>query len=104
MSNTNATAAESRTAQQDEIVDSRNETSLSGDEKREPAAVEHADRGFDEEKHPMETPSVTAPIEALGIPDWQEKEKLIVRRLDMTLMPMLWVLYLFNYLDRASIS
>ncbi|KAM0281440.1 hypothetical protein ACHAQH_003563 [Verticillium albo-atrum] len=49
-------------------------------------------------------PSVTAPIEALGIPHWQDMEKKLVKRLDMTLMPMLWVLYLFNYLDRASIA
>lgn len=43
-------------------------------------------------------------IEALGIPNWRELEKQVVRRLDMTLMPCLWVLYLFNYLDRASIA
>lgn len=43
-------------------------------------------------------------IEALGIPNWRELEKKAVRRLDMTLMPALWVLYLFNYLDRASIA
>lgn len=33
------------------------------------------------------------PIEALGIEDWQTKEKKIVRRLDMTLLPQLWILY-----------
>ncbi|KAH8729122.1 major facilitator superfamily domain-containing protein [Phaeosphaeriaceae sp. PMI808] len=43
-------------------------------------------------------------IEALGIPNWKEVEKKVVKRLDMTLMPCLWVLYLFNYLDRASIA
>ncbi|KAH6695843.1 major facilitator superfamily domain-containing protein [Plectosphaerella plurivora] len=43
-------------------------------------------------------------LEALGIPNWRELEKQVVRRLDMTLMPCLWVLYLFNYLDRASIA
>lgn len=43
-------------------------------------------------------------IEALGIPNWKELEKKVVKRLDMTLMPCLWVLYLFNYLDRASIA
>lgn len=43
-------------------------------------------------------------IEALGLPNWRELEKQVVRRLDMTLMPCLWVLYLFNYLDRASIA
>lgn len=43
-------------------------------------------------------------IDALGIPNWRDLEKQVVRRLDMTLMPCLWVLYLFNYLDRASIA
>lgn len=43
-------------------------------------------------------------MEALGIPNWRELEKKVVRRLDMTLMPCLWLLYLFNYLDRASIA
>lgn len=43
-------------------------------------------------------------IEALGIPNWRDLEKQVVKRLDMTLMPCLWVLYLFNYLDRASIA
>lgn len=32
-------------------------------------------------------------IEALGIEDWHAKEKKIVRRLDMTLLPQLWILY-----------
>lgn len=49
-------------------------------------------------------PSPEEQIEALGIPNWRELEKSIVRRLDMTLMPSLIVLYLFNYLDRASIA
>ncbi|PSN73539.1 MFS general substrate transporter [Corynespora cassiicola Philippines] len=43
-------------------------------------------------------------IEALGIPNWRDLEKQVVKRLDMTLMPCLWALYLFNYLDRASIA
>lgn len=49
-------------------------------------------------------PNPEEQIEALGIPNWRELEKQVVRRLDMTLMPCLWVLYLFNYLDRASIA
>jgi hypothetical protein len=32
------------------------------------------------------------------------QEKRLVRKLDMTLMPMVWVLYLFNYLDRNNIA
>lgn len=68
-------------------------------------------------------PSPEERIEALGIPNWRELEKKLVRRLDMTLMPCtyptllicttrqaadiskgLWVLYFFNYMDRASIG
>jgi hypothetical protein len=40
----------------------------------------------------------------LGIPDWEALEKKVVRRLDMTLLPTLWLLYVFNYLDRASLG
>lgn len=62
--------------------------------------VENPDKlkGGDDMPNPEEE------IEALGIPNWRELEKQVVRRLDMTLMPCLWVLYLFNYLDRASIA
>lgn len=67
-------------------------------------AAEHVEDTVDSEKASQHMPSVTAPIEALGLDDWQGLEKKLVRRLDMTLMPMIWVLYLFNYLDRASIS
>lgn len=38
-----------------------------------------------------ELPSRLAPIEALGIENWQALEKKLVRRLDLTLMPCLWV-------------
>lgn len=37
-------------------------------------------------------------VESLGIPDWQAKEKKVVRVLDMTLLPQLWILYMFNFL------
>ena len=33
-----------------------------------------------------------------------EKERSVRRKLDMTLMPMIWLLYLFNYLDRNNIA
>lgn len=42
-----------------------------------------------------------------GLPDSAESkaaEKRIVRKLDMTLLPMVWVLYMFNYLDRNNIA
>ncbi|KAK7716234.1 hypothetical protein SLS64_003386 [Diaporthe eres] len=35
---------------------------------------------------------------------WNAVEKSLVRKLDLTLMPVVWVLYLFNYLDRNNIA
>lgn len=69
-------------------------------EEKDGAAVEHGKTASDEDY----VPQPEDVIEALGIPNWRELEKTIVRRLDMTLMPSLWVLYIFNYLDRASIA
>lgn len=89
--------------QHSDAIDRNAHTCELEDEKRDISA-EHSDQALDEEKPGQHVPSVTAPMEALGIDNWQELEKKVVRRLDMTLMPMLWVLYLFNYLDRASIS
>ena len=31
-------------------------------------------------------------------------ERKLVRKLDMTLMPVVWVLYFFNYMDRNNIA
>jgi hypothetical protein len=36
--------------------------------------------------------------------DTRKMEKRIVRKLDMTLMPVVWVLYFFNYMDRNNIA
>ncbi|KAH8597559.1 major facilitator superfamily domain-containing protein [Bisporella sp. PMI_857] len=35
---------------------------------------------------------------------WLRQERSLVRKLDLTLMPIIWVLYLFNYLDRNNIA
>lgn len=45
-----------------------------------------------------------APIAALNLPDWQQTERGLVRRLDCTLLLMLWLLYWNNYLDRTNIA
>ncbi|KAH8683850.1 major facilitator superfamily domain-containing protein [Ilyonectria robusta] len=37
-------------------------------------------------------------------PEWKAAERRVVRKLDMTLMPMVWILYMFNYLDRNNIA
>lgn len=44
------------------------------------------------------------PIASLGISDWEMKERKVVRTLDMTLLPQLWILYMFNYLNRTNIA
>jgi len=45
-----------------------------------------------------------SPIAELNLENWQATEKALVRRLDMTLLPTLWILYLNNYLDRTNIA
>lgn len=55
-------------------------------------------------KPPVVAPRWEDQMDALGIPNWRELEKKLVRRLDFTLMPCLWCLYIINYLDRASIA
>ncbi|KAK2017379.1 MFS general substrate transporter [Colletotrichum eremochloae] len=37
-------------------------------------------------------------------PEWRTKERRLVRRLDVTFMPLLWILYFHNYLDRNNIA
>ncbi|RBQ82942.1 hypothetical protein VDGD_20996 [Verticillium dahliae] len=40
----------------------------------------------------------------LGLENWKDLEKKVVRRLDMTMLPQLWILYMFNYLNRVNIA
>lgn len=57
----------------------------------------------DEENHPKGTLSEMDAIEH-ETPEWKESERKLVRKLDMTLMPIVWILYMFNYLDRNNIA
>ncbi|KAK2057454.1 major facilitator superfamily transporter [Colletotrichum caudatum] len=51
------------------------------------------------------TPQLSSASEAtLASPEWQATEKQLVRKLDMTLLPMVFLLYMFNYLDRNNIA
>lgn len=36
--------------------------------------------------------------------EWLLAEKSLTRKLDLTLVPMVWLLYMFNYLDRNNIA
>lgn len=42
--------------------------------------------------------------EAISEEEWEKLSKSVRKKLDMTLMPTIWVLYLFNYLDRNNIA
>lgn len=37
-------------------------------------------------------------------PVYRARERKLVRKLDITLMPIIFILYLFNYLDRNNIA
>jgi hypothetical protein len=67
----------------------------------EPATLEHVPTNETEAVKEAQRQSA---LEALDIPDWQAKEKKVVRTLDMTLLPQLWILYMFNYLNRTNIA
>lgn len=54
------------------------------------------------EDKPSEAP--LDPIALLNDPDVAAKEKALVRRLDMTFIPCLWILYFHNYLDMNNIA
>ena len=69
-------------------------------------AIELAEKGSVKDLGVNSTPTSAreSAFAELGIPDWEALEKKLVRRLDMTLLPTLWLLYVFNYLDRASLG
>ena len=63
----------------------------------DPTAVNNTDIPEGElEKGEEHRPSAEDQLEALGSPNWRELQKKLVRRLDITLLPCLWVLYLFS--------
>ncbi|GJC94066.1 major facilitator superfamily transporter [Colletotrichum higginsianum] len=72
------------------------------------ASVEVAEKGSAEPPSPSSSspsPRLNTPDEvAMAHPEWQAAEKLLVRKLDMTLMPVIWTLYMFNYLDRNNLA
>ncbi|KAM0327694.1 hypothetical protein ACHAQA_005989 [Verticillium albo-atrum] len=57
-----------------------------------------------ESAHDVESKTGVAEIDATGDPEWQAAEKSLVRKLDMTMLPVAWLLYMFNYLDRNNIA
>jgi len=85
----------------DGVVAASNNDNVVGDQLTKEPSVLEANDGL---KKPEHLPSAEEQIEAPGIPNWKELERKVVKALDVTLLPCLWVLYLFNYLDRASIA
>lgn len=45
-----------------------------------------------------------SPTQGMSEEDFETHEKKLVQKLDCTLMPTVWLLYLFNYLDRNNIA
>ena len=65
-------------------------------------ACEHAELAMDNKNLQLK---YEASESCLGLdPEQLRLEKRLVRKLDMTLMPAIWLLYLFNYLDRNNIA
>jgi len=82
----------------------------------EKGAIEHLDTKNDNDM-PKPAPSVDVHDEKhaefatdlnhvaqLGFADAAELEKKVVRALDTWMMPQLWILYMFNYLNRTNIA
>lgn len=67
-----------------------------------PTHLEFADL---DKKSTTEKATATKDIEAItSDPDRRRREKRLVRKLDLTLLPTVWMLYMFNYLDRNAIA
>lgn len=43
-------------------------------------------------------------VASLGLENAAELEKTIVRKLDMWMLPQMWILYMFNYLNRNNVA
>jgi len=52
---------------------------------------DHNENVVGDEDFIKRNPSAINPLDALGLDDWRAVEKKVVRRLDMTILPMLWV-------------
>ncbi len=57
--------------------------------------IEHLDRNSAELKDP---------VQSFIYQPGTDAEKRLVRKIDIRLMPMLWLMYVFNYVDRTNVS
>ncbi|CZR52008.1 related to allantoate permease [Phialocephala subalpina] len=58
---------------------------------------------FRDGKSTSQPPKIEDPF-LINVEDYRRLEKKLIRKLDLTLIPMVWILYLFNYLDRNNIA
>lgn len=69
-----------------------------------PGSIRAGDDFVHEKKTAMANIDQSEKIEVVIDEDTRKMEKRIVRKLDMTLMPVVWILYFFNYMDRNNIA
>ncbi|KAK1597295.1 major facilitator superfamily transporter [Colletotrichum navitas] len=75
-----------------------------------PSGKDVSVRTVDNASTELSLPSLSLPYRntpdeaAMARPEWRAAEKSLVKKLDMTLMPVIWTLYLFNYLDRNNLA
>ncbi|KAF9869717.1 hypothetical protein CkaCkLH20_12760 [Colletotrichum karsti] len=75
------------------------------DHEKQPTYAEHRESPGDMDTADAAAKEVAGEeMEPTRDENWHRASKSLVRKLDMTLMPIIWVLYLFNYLDRTAIA
>lgn len=67
-------------------------------------SVDHKKGLLNDEPEAMGQKEGSIVEEQLNDPAYQAREKWMVRKLDITLMPIIFILYMFNYLDRNNIA
>jgi hypothetical protein len=52
----------------------------------------------------VDTPTKGAKFDTIDYVPGTQEEKLLLRKIDRHLIPMLWIMYVFNYIDRTNIG
>ncbi|KAK2754159.1 major facilitator superfamily transporter [Colletotrichum kahawae] len=66
-------------------------------------SVETVEKGTVVPESPL-PPTSTLEEVAMEQPEWKATERSLVRKLDMSLLPVVWTLYMFNFLDRNNLA
>ncbi|KAJ9120341.1 hypothetical protein QFC24_005295 [Naganishia onofrii] len=74
------------------------------DMKVEVAHVEHHNAGNDKASYVENGGQHVQETEEIVYEPGTAEEKALVRKMDMRLLPILWLMYVFNYLDRTNIG